>query len=195
MLTCGCAGIGRLASLRCLCANARTGSSPVIRTSKNHTTWCGFLFLSGVGKRSRLQPADFLCQSLRFEKETETACVQSLDTGGCLRLRNKTGMAGLEDGKKQGNVNSGHRKWGNSEKKQKIKASNREKRLTLAYWYGTINRYCGRICAVTPASFTGCSIAYLPFPCKREKRKLSTDPGVSNRNSHRFFGYFNENGV
>ena len=32
--TCGCAGIGRLASLRCLCPNGRTGSTPVSRTIK-----------------------------------------------------------------------------------------------------------------------------------------------------------------
>ncbi len=30
---CGCAGIGRLASLRCLCPYGRTGSTPVSRTS------------------------------------------------------------------------------------------------------------------------------------------------------------------
>ena len=30
---CGCAGIGRLASLRCLCPDGRTGSTPVSRTN------------------------------------------------------------------------------------------------------------------------------------------------------------------
>ena len=32
---CGCAGIGRLASLRCLCPDGRTGSTPVSRTTDN----------------------------------------------------------------------------------------------------------------------------------------------------------------
>ncbi len=31
---CGCAGIGRLASLRCLCPDGRTGSTPVSRTKR-----------------------------------------------------------------------------------------------------------------------------------------------------------------
>ena len=32
--SCGCAGIGRLASLRCLCPDGRTGSTPVSRTTR-----------------------------------------------------------------------------------------------------------------------------------------------------------------
>ena len=35
---CGCAGIGRLASLRCLCPDGRTGSTPVSRTNRNDPT-------------------------------------------------------------------------------------------------------------------------------------------------------------
>ena len=69
-LICGCAGIGRLASLRCLCVNARTGSSPVIRTSKakkrhpQRTEFCarlfsflpvGMLFPMGQGGTERLR--------------------------------------------------------------------------------------------------------------------------------------------
>ena len=52
-MVCGCAGIGRLASLRCLCPDGRTGSTPVSRTKKErHDLGRVFLFLlsvAGVG--------------------------------------------------------------------------------------------------------------------------------------------------
>lgn len=39
---CGCAGIGRLASLRCLCPDGRTGSTPVSRTNPEALELQGF---------------------------------------------------------------------------------------------------------------------------------------------------------
>ena len=44
---CGCAGIGRLASLRCLCPYGRTGSTPVSRTNRRelHKVRDDFLYL------------------------------------------------------------------------------------------------------------------------------------------------------
>ena len=66
--TCGCAGIGRLASLRCLCPNGRTGSTPVSRTIKIATPKGVAIFM--VAARN------FTCSA-----EMNSACAKVLASG------------------------------------------------------------------------------------------------------------------
>ena len=54
MLICGDAGIGRQASLRCLCQYWRVGSSPISRTSVKDIRFSGVLFLY-LGKSANQQ--------------------------------------------------------------------------------------------------------------------------------------------
>ena len=55
-LICECAGIGRQASLRCLCSIGRVGSSPITRTS----------FFSGVRKEALLCASGGIGRLARF---------------------------------------------------------------------------------------------------------------------------------
>ena len=58
---CGCAGTGRLASLRCLCPDGRTGSTPVSRTKKKDICFADVLLFWVPPPVGRLHPSGFQC--------------------------------------------------------------------------------------------------------------------------------------
>ena len=79
---CGCAGIGRLASLRCLCPDGRTGSTPVSRTTPEQSPLCsGFFF--ACGKKEVIRPLP--CPSFSAKGHARLACsvVNALATARC----------------------------------------------------------------------------------------------------------------